>query len=421
MIGQRAELVASRQPGADERAAYERVLGDAIEGDATLFARMDYVEEAWRIVDSLRTMNAPVREYEPGSWGPAPRAEDIVPPGGWADPTMPEARSMTDPDRTAEPGAELARLEHAREWNSPWRKWGPYLSERQWGTVREDYSQDGDAWSYFPHDHARSRAYHWGEDGLAGFSDLKQRLCFALALWNGNDPILKERLFGLTNGQGNHGEDVKEYYFYLDSTPTHSYMKWLYKYPHAAFPYADLIEKNAAPLADRLRVRADRHRCVPRGPLLRRRRRIRQVISGGLLRSDHGDEPRAGGRVDSPVADVVVPQHVVVVARQGQAVTWRRRTDRRARASSRRRIPSSAIDGSTAMVRRRCSSPRTRPTASGSSAFPTSAPYVKDAFHSCVVHGNADAVNPAETGTKAAAHYTLDVGRRAVGQRSPVA
>ena len=140
--------------------------------------------------------------------------------------------------------AELARLDESREWDAPWKKWGPYLSERQWGTVREDYSENGDAWNYFPHDQARSRAYHWGEDGLAGFCDLKQRLCFAIALWNGNDPILKERLFGLSNGEGNHGEDVKEYYFYLDSTPTHSYMKWLYKYPQAAFPYGDLIATN---------------------------------------------------------------------------------------------------------------------------------------------------------------------------------
>src|SRR5437660_4274967 len=140
--------------------------------------------------------------------------------------------------------AETERLEAATSQNIPWKKWGPYLSERQWGTVREDYSEAGDAWNYFTHDHARSRAYRWGEDGLAGISDDKQRLCFALALWNGKDPILKERLFGLTNSEGNHGEDVKEYYFYLDSTPTHSYLKYLYKYPHAAFPYADLVETN---------------------------------------------------------------------------------------------------------------------------------------------------------------------------------
>ena len=139
---------------------------------------------------------------------------------------------------------EQQRLNDAREAGTPWKKWGPYLSERQWGTVREDYSENGDAWNFFTHDHARSRAYRWGEDGIAGISDDQQHLCFALALWNGKDPILKERLFGLTNSEGNHGEDVKEYYFYLDSTPTHSYMKYLYKYPQAAFPYADLVDTN---------------------------------------------------------------------------------------------------------------------------------------------------------------------------------
>src|SRR6266853_4257736 len=137
---------------------------------------------------------------------------------------------------------EETRLQEARGAKTPWRKWGPYLSERQWGTVREEYSQDGNAWDYFTHDQARSRAYHWGEDGLAGISDDKQLLCFAIAPWNGRDPILKERLFGLTNSESNHGEDVKEYYFYLDSTPTHSYMKYLYKYPQAAFPYANLVD-----------------------------------------------------------------------------------------------------------------------------------------------------------------------------------
>src|SRR5262245_52428786 len=140
--------------------------------------------------------------------------------------------------------AEQKRLKEARDQKVSWKKWGPYLSERQWGTVREDYSDNGDAWSYFSHDQARSRAYHWGEDGLAGISDDKQLLCFSVALWNGKDPILKERMFGLTNSEANHGEDLKEYYFYLDSTPTHSYMKYLYKYPHAAFPYGDLVETN---------------------------------------------------------------------------------------------------------------------------------------------------------------------------------
>src|SRR5437773_9338149 len=139
--------------------------------------------------------------------------------------------------------AERQRLDEAGR-GVPWRRWGPYLSERQWGTVREDYSSGGDAWSYFTHDQARSRAYRWGEDGLAGVSDDRQFLCLAVALWNGRDPILKERLFGLTNSEGNHGEDVKECYYYLDATPTQSYLKALYKYPQQQFPYAQLVEEN---------------------------------------------------------------------------------------------------------------------------------------------------------------------------------
>src|ERR1700754_1033644 len=139
---------------------------------------------------------------------------------------------------------EALRLRESNAYNSPWRRFGPYLSERQWGTVREDYSPGGTAWEYFPHDHARSRAYRWGEDGIAGICDRHQMICFGLALWNGRDPILKERLFGLNGHEGNHGEDVKEYYFYLDATPTHSYMKMLYKYPQGEYPYAQLVEEN---------------------------------------------------------------------------------------------------------------------------------------------------------------------------------
>src|SRR6202008_4258616 len=139
---------------------------------------------------------------------------------------------------------EEVRLSESASRKKHWKRWGPYLSERAWGTVREDYSPHGNAWEYLPHDHARSRAYRWNEDGLAGISDRHQRVCFALALWNERDPILKERAFGLTGQEGNHGEDVKEYYFYLDSTPTHSYMKYLYKYPQAAFPYDDLVGSN---------------------------------------------------------------------------------------------------------------------------------------------------------------------------------
>ena len=140
--------------------------------------------------------------------------------------------------------AERTRLAEDARGAARWKLWGPYLSERQWGTVREDYSPYGNAWEYFSHDQARSRAYRWGEDGIAGISDDSQRLCLALALWNGRDPILKERLFGLTNGEGNHGEDVKELYYYLDATPTHSYLKYLYKYPQAEFPYAWLVEES---------------------------------------------------------------------------------------------------------------------------------------------------------------------------------
>jgi len=141
--------------------------------------------------------------------------------------------------------AEEQRLRASAERYAHWKRWGPYLAERQWGTVREDYSANGDAWDYFPHDHARSRAYRWGEDGIAGFCDRHQHICFGLALWNEKDRILKERLFGLTNKEGNHGEDVKEYYYYLDATPTSSYLQFLYKYPHAAYPYDQLREENA--------------------------------------------------------------------------------------------------------------------------------------------------------------------------------
>src|SRR3954467_4402738 len=141
--------------------------------------------------------------------------------------------------------AEHARLAESSDMSAPWRQWGPYLAGRQWGTVREDYSEDGDAWNSFPFDHAHARAYRWGEDGLGGMCDRSGFLNFSVALWNGRDPILKERLFGLTNEEGNHGEDVKELYYYLDGTPTHAYMRMLYKYPQAAFPYADLVAENA--------------------------------------------------------------------------------------------------------------------------------------------------------------------------------
>ena len=208
---------------------------------------------------------------------------------------------------------ESARLNEAKEGKAAWKRWGPYLSERQWGTVREDYSDNGDAWNYFTHDHARSRAYRWGEDGIAGSPTTNQRLCFALALWNGKDPILKERLFGLTNSEGNHGEDVKEYYFYLDSTPTHSYMKYLYKYPQAAYPYEDLVETNRRRTRDEMEYELldtgvfndDRYFDV-----------FVEYAKAGAGRhpgADHGHQPRAGGRRAASPADPLVPQRLGVV------------------------------------------------------------------------------------------------------------
>ena len=257
--------------------------------------------------------------------------------------------------------AEHVRLEEAREQKAPWKKWGPYLSERQWGTVREDYSEGGDAWDYFTHDQARSRAYRWGEDGLAGISDDQQRLCFALALWNGKDPILKERLFGLTNSEGNHGEDVKEYYFYLDSTPTHSYMKYLYKYPQAAFPYADLVETS--------------------------RGRGRHEFEYELLDTGVFDEDRyfdvfveyAKASPEDILIQITVhnrgPEpaelHVLPTLWFRNQWSWHGDPDRpalrqvagdRGAASSRRPTASSASATSTARATPRCCSPRTRPT-----------------------------------------------------------
>src|SRR5262245_42063474 len=155
-------------------------------------------------------------------------------------------RAMAEPEVMPPDHAERVRLAQDARREQNWKRWGPYLSERQWGTVREDYSADGDCWSYFPHDHARSRAYRWGEDGLLGFTDRQCRLCFSFALWNGRDPILKERLFGLGGPQGNHGEDVKEEYFFVDGTPTHSWMRALYKYPQAEYPYQRLVDENGA-------------------------------------------------------------------------------------------------------------------------------------------------------------------------------
>ena len=294
--------------------------------------------------------------------------------------------------------AEHARLEEAREQKVPWKKWGPYLSERQWGTVREDYSEGGDAWDYFTHDQARSRAYRWGEDGLAGISDDQQRLCFALALWNGKDPILKERLFGLTNSESNHGEDVKEYYFYLDSTPTHSYMKYLYKYPQAAFPYADLVETS------RGRSRHEfEYELLDTGVFDEDRYfdvfvEYAKAVARGHPDPDQRPQPRPGaGRAARP-ADALVPQPVVLARRRrpADAPAGRRRrgAERRQGAS----IPSWASATSTARATSRCCSPRTRRTRSASSASPTAPRTSRTASTTTSSTARQDAVNPGEEG-----------------------
>jgi hypothetical protein len=305
--------------------------------------------------------------------------------------------------------AELRRLEASREWDAPWRKWGPYLSERQWGTVREDYSPDGAAWDYFSHDHARSRAYHWGEDGLAGFCDLKQRLCLALTLWNGKDPILKERLFGLTNREGNHGEDVKEYYFYLDSTPTHSYMKWLYKYPQIAFPYDDLVKTNA---------RRTRQDCEY------------ELIDTGVFDGSRYFDVFAEYAKSSPEECFI---RITVANRGPETATvhllptlWFRNTWRWWPGTEKPRLAAAKATNGASVVTAwhpelgerwlYCDgAPRLLFTENDTNTerlfdTPNASPYVKDAFQAFVLHGKTDAVNPAEVGTKAAAHYCLDVG-----------
>ncbi len=310
--------------------------------------------------------------------------------------------------------AEQRRVEEAGKRGVPWKKWGPYLSERQWGTVREDYSENGDAWDYFTHDQARSRAYRWGEDGLAGISDDRQHLCFALALWNGKDPILKERLFGLTNSEGNHGEDVKEYYFYLDSTPTHSYMKYLYKYPQAAYPYADLVETN------------------------RRRNRNEfeyELLDTGVFKDDRyfdvfveyakaGPEDilvriTAANRGPDPAELHLLP----TLWFRNDWATW---VARPAKKPMLEQIEGPAgtrtiavghpvlgayslyCDGEVPLLftENETNNARLFPE------YPNASPYVKDGINNYVVQGQKEAVNPDRRGTKVAPHYRLTVGPR---------
>jgi len=305
--------------------------------------------------------------------------------------------------------AELTRLRDARDHAAPWRKWGPYLSERQWGTVREDYSDGGDAWGYFTHDQARSRAYRWGEDGLAGFSDDKQRLCFALALWNGQDPILKERLFGLTNSEGNHGEDVKEYYFYLDATPTHSYMKYLYKYPQAAFPYADLVQSNGR------RGRGDfEYELIDTGVFAEDR--YWDVVVEYAKAGTDDVLIRITAHNRGPEAATL---HVLPTLWFRNQWSWHAGDPR----PSLEQVPTGpglrvvraaepalgeyflACEGDAPLL-------FTENETNTQRIFgvPNRTPYVKDGINECVVHGRTDAVNPANKGTKVAAHYTLTVG-----------
>ncbi|MEO1620535.1 MAG: glucosidase, partial [Cyanobacteria bacterium J06632_3] len=297
-----------------------------------------------------------------------------------------------------------------------WKKWGPYLSERQWGTVREDYSAQGEAWDYFPHEQARSRAYRWGEDGILGLCDDRQLLCFALALWNTKDPILKERFFGLTGNEGNHGEDVKEYYFYLDSTPTHSYMKALYKYPQAAFPYQQLVEENRA---------RDRHQPEY------------ELIDTGIF----ADNRYFDVQIEYAKADTDDTLILISVTNRGPDAAdlsvlptlWFRNTWSWSNDGTKPQIKLKAAQPDLYVVE--SSHPELgknwlyglSPDANNNSTdfsnsllftenetnkerlfdVESASPYVKDAFHRYIIDGEQSAVNPEQTGTKTAAHYQM--------------
>jgi hypothetical protein len=303
---------------------------------------------------------------------------------------------------------ESLRLEAARTTKTPWRKWGPYLSERQWGTVREDYSSDGNAWDYFTHDQARSRAYHWGEDGLAGISDDQQRLCFSVALWNGKDPILKERIFGLTNSESNHGEDVKEYYFYLDSTPTHSYMKYLYKYPQGEFPYINLVETS------KRRTRSDMEY---------------ELLDTGIFNGDryfdvfveYAKETQEDLLIQISVSNrgpEAAMLHVLPSLWFRNTWTWwpdsRKPSMKQVSAQNGAQVVVAShdqlgdrylyCDGDVPLL-------FTENETNNERIFgtPNPSPYVKDGINNCVIDGNHNVINPEKTGTKSAAHYQLNV------------
>jgi len=314
--------------------------------------------------------------------------------------------TLTDAEARTADTAEGRRLEEARQRLRHWKRWGPYLSERAWGSVREDYSAYGTAWDYFPHDHARSRAYRWNEDGLAGICDRHQRICFAVALWNERDPILKERLFGLTGSEGNHGEDVKEYYFYTDSTPTHSYMKFLYKYPQAPFPYADLVAENA---------RRGRH--APEYEL---------IDTGVFSENRYFDVEVEYAKAD--VEDILIRIHVSNRGPETAAIhvlptIWFRNAWSWSDSSARPSVTADA-SGAGAFVldeetygRRwlHCAGQPTLLFTENETnterlfGYANGSRYVKDAFHRYLIDGAKDVVNPAQLGTKGAAHYSLQI------------
>ena len=310
--------------------------------------------------------------------------------------------------------AEILRLQESRDKDVPWKKWGPYLSERQWGTVREDYSEGGDAWNFFTHEQSRSRAYRWGEDGIAGISDDKQRLCFSLTLWNGKDPILKERLFGLTNSQGNHGEDVKEYYFYLDSTPTHSYMKYLYKYPQAAFPYDDLVRTNGQRNREEMEY---------------------ELLDTGVFNDDrYFDvfvEYAKGDAEDILVRITAVNRgpdeaglhFLPTLWFRNDWSAWIAESNRAAEKPALMQVKApkgmSAVAASHPLLGNFTLSCEgdvpllfTENETNHERLFgqPNESPYVKDGINDYVIQGKQDAVNPGRQGTKVAAHYRATVG-----------
>ena len=306
----------------------------------------------------------------------------------------------------------VSTVEHKRLTGAKhWKRWGPYLSERAWGTVREDYSANGTAWQYFPHDHARSRAYRWNEDGLAGISDESQYLCFSLALWNGNDAILKERMFGLTGLQGNHGEDVKEYYFYLDSTPTHSYMKLLYKYPQAAFPYGDLVTENERrgfndweyELLDTGIFNEDRYFDV----FVEYAKADTDDILARITVANRGDlsapitvlpqlwfrNTWSWGYESGPMYDVPTKPQMAAVA-DGSITVGHPHLNMLCYMRDADQLIFTENDTNAERLY----------------GQPNATPYVKDGFHRYIVNGDDGAVNPARTGTKAAGVYQREVG-----------